>query len=66
MIRKLVCGAGALGASMFAATAAWAAETAEAVGDAAADAAATVALRGRSDRRGGCAVHADGRNGQQG
>jgi Amt family ammonium transporter len=31
MIRKLVYGAGALGASMFAATAAWAAETAEAV-----------------------------------
>jgi len=42
MIRKLVCGAGALGASMFAATAAWAAETAEAVADTAADAAAAV------------------------
>jgi Amt family ammonium transporter len=42
MIRKIVCGAGALGASMFAATAAWAAEAAEAVGDAAAEAAAAV------------------------
>jgi Amt family ammonium transporter len=42
MIRKLICGAGALGASMFAATAAWAAETAGAVTDAAADAAAAV------------------------
>jgi Amt family ammonium transporter len=42
MIRKLVCGAGALGASMFTATAAWAAETAEAVTDAAAGAAAAV------------------------
>ena len=45
MIRKLAYGAGALGASMFAATAAWAAEaaeTAEAVSDAAADAAAAV------------------------
>src|SRR6188472_4542386 len=42
MIRKLICGTGALGASMFAATAAWAAETAEAVTDAAADAAAAV------------------------
>jgi Amt family ammonium transporter len=42
MIRKMICGAGALGASMFAATAAWAAETAEAVTDAATDAAAAV------------------------
>jgi len=42
MIRKLLCGAGTLGASMFAATAAWAAETAEAVTDAAATAAAAV------------------------
>ena len=42
MIRKLVCGAGALGASMFAATAAWAAETAEAVTEAVADVAAAV------------------------
>jgi ammonium transporter, Amt family len=41
MIRKMICGAGALGASMFAATAAWAAETAGAVTDAATDAAAT-------------------------
>src|SRR5690606_34369010 len=31
MIRKTLCGAGALGASMFAVTAAWAQETAEAV-----------------------------------
>ncbi|HTN15571.1 MAG TPA: ammonium transporter [Sphingomonadaceae bacterium] len=36
MIRKLACGAGALGASMFAATAAWAQEATEAVADAAA------------------------------
>src|SRR5690606_28256885 len=42
MIRRLLCGAGALGASTFAATAAWAAETAEAVGDAAAEAAAVI------------------------
>ncbi|MCB2052330.1 MAG: ammonium transporter, partial [Novosphingobium sp.] len=44
MIRKLLCGAGALGASMFAATSAWAQEVAEAATDAAttaADAAAT-------------------------
>lgn len=41
MIRKLVYGAGALGASMFAATAAWAAETAEAVTETVADAAGT-------------------------
>ena len=37
MIRKLLCGAGALGASMFAATAAWAQEAAEAVADVAAE-----------------------------
>jgi Amt family ammonium transporter len=43
MIRKMICGAGALGASMFAATAAWAAEAAGAVTDVATDAAATVA-----------------------
>lgn len=42
MIRRLLCGAGALGASMFAATAAWAAEAAQAVTDAAVDAAAAV------------------------
>jgi Amt family ammonium transporter len=42
MIRKLLCGAGAFGASMFAATAAWAQEAAEAVADVAADAAAIV------------------------
>ena len=42
MIRKLIAGAGALGASMFAATSAWAAEAAEAVGDAAAEAAAAI------------------------
>lgn len=42
MIRKVLTGAGALGASMFAATAAWAAEAAEAVIDAAADTAAAV------------------------
>jgi Amt family ammonium transporter len=36
MIRKIVCGAGALGASMFAATAAWAQEAAEPVAEAAA------------------------------
>lgn len=40
MIRKLLCGAGALGASMFAATSAWAQEAAEAVADAATEAAA--------------------------
>ena len=44
MIRKMICGAGALGASMFAATAAWAAETADAVTDAAATAAAAVPI----------------------
>ncbi|HZF44869.1 MAG TPA: hypothetical protein VEZ26_00925, partial [Sphingomonadaceae bacterium] len=38
MIRKLACGVGALGASMFAATAAWAQEATEAVTDAAATA----------------------------
>jgi Amt family ammonium transporter len=38
----MICGVGALGASLFAATAAWAAETAEAVTDAATDAAAAV------------------------
>jgi Amt family ammonium transporter len=43
MIRKLICGTGALGASMFAATAAWAAEAAEAVAETAADAAAVAA-----------------------
>jgi len=43
MIRKVLTGAGALGASMFAATAAWAAEAAEAVTDAAAEAVAPVA-----------------------
>jgi len=43
MIRKMIGGAGALGASMFAATAAWAAETAETVTTAATDAAAAVA-----------------------
>jgi Amt family ammonium transporter len=42
MIRRMICGAGALGASMFAATAAWAAETAEAATEAATDAAAAV------------------------
>ena len=42
MIRKLVYGAGALGASMFAATAAWAAETAEAVTETVTEAAAAV------------------------
>ncbi|MBS1240299.1 MAG: hypothetical protein H6R45_1005, partial [Proteobacteria bacterium] len=42
MIRKFVCGAGALGASMFAATAAWAQEATEAATDAAATAAAAV------------------------
>jgi len=42
MIRKLVCGAGALGASMFAATAAWAQEAAEAVAETAEAAAETV------------------------
>ncbi|HEX9805768.1 MAG TPA: ammonia channel protein, partial [Alteraurantiacibacter sp.] len=35
MIRKLICGTGALGASMFAATAAFAQEAAEAVTEAA-------------------------------
>ena len=43
MIRKMLCGAGALGASMFAATAAWAQEAAEAVADVAAETAAAVA-----------------------
>jgi len=43
MIRKLLCGAGALGASMFAATAAWAQDAAEAVADAAATTAAAAA-----------------------
>jgi len=42
MIRKLAYGAGALGASLFAATAAWAAEAAEAVAEGVADAAAAV------------------------
>ena len=42
MIRKMLAGAGALSASMFATTAAWAAETAAAVGDVAADAAAAL------------------------
>jgi Amt family ammonium transporter len=42
MIRKLLCGAGALGASMFAATAAWAAETAEAVTETVTEAVAAV------------------------
>ncbi len=42
MIRKLVCGAGALGVSMFAATAAWAQEATDAATDAAATAAAAV------------------------
>jgi len=42
MIRKMLCGAGALGASMFAATASWAAVATEAVTDAAAEAAAAV------------------------
>ena len=42
MIRKVTCGLGALGASLFAASAAWAAETAEAVGDAAVEAAAAL------------------------
>ena len=39
MIRKLICGAGALGTSLFAATAAFAQEAAAAAGDAAAAAA---------------------------
>src|SRR6478752_2779654 len=43
MIRKLLCGAGAFGASMFAATAAWAQEAAGTVADAAATTAAAVA-----------------------
>ena len=43
MIRRMICGAGALGASMFAATAAWAAETAEAATDVAAAVPAAVA-----------------------
>ena len=42
MIRKIACGAGALGASMFAATAAWAQEATEAATEAAATAAAAV------------------------
>ena len=42
MIRNMLAGAGALSASMFATTAAWAAETAAAVGDVAADAAAAL------------------------
>src|SRR5690606_21014406 len=42
MIRKVIGGAGALGASMFAATSAWAAPAAEAVADGVADAAAAV------------------------
>lgn len=42
MIRKLACGAGALGASMFAATAAWAQEATEAATEAAATVAAAV------------------------
>ena len=42
MIRKMLAGAGALSASMFATTAAWAAETAAAVGDTAAEAAAAL------------------------
>ncbi len=43
MIRKMICGAGALGTSLFAATAAFAQEAAEAASDAAAAAAAQVA-----------------------
>jgi Amt family ammonium transporter len=42
MIRKVLAGAGALGASMFAASSAWAAEATATVGNSAADAAATV------------------------
>ncbi len=42
MIRKLICGAGTLGVSMFAATAAFAQEAAEAVADAAIETAAAV------------------------
>ena len=42
MIRKIACGAGALGASMFAATAAWAQEATDAATEAAATAAAAV------------------------
>ena len=42
MIRKVLAGAGALGASMFAASSAWAAEATAAVGDAATEAAAAV------------------------
>jgi len=42
MIRKLLCGAGALGASMFAATAAWAQDATDAAADAAAGVAAAV------------------------
>ena len=41
MIRKILCGAGALGASMFAATAAWAQEATAAASAAASEAAAT-------------------------
>ena len=43
MIRKMICGLGALGTSLFAATAAFAQEVAEAAGDAAAAVAAPVA-----------------------
>ncbi len=42
MIRKLICGAGALGVSMFAATAAWAQEATEAATEMATEAAAAV------------------------
>jgi ammonium transporter, Amt family len=42
MIRKMICGAGALGTSLFAATTAWAQEATEAASQAAATAAATV------------------------
>src|SRR5690606_35450109 len=42
MIRKLLCCAGAMGASMFAATAAWAQEAGAAMGDAAVEAAAAL------------------------
>jgi Amt family ammonium transporter len=41
MIRKMLCGAGALGASLFAATAAWAQEATAAASEAATEAAAT-------------------------
>ena len=43
MIRKMICGVGALGTSLFAATAAFAQEAAEAASDAAAAVAAPVA-----------------------